>query len=93
MTKIYRKYFLNHQTISLILRKKYLDYLTLKKISQLNLIKNILQIFLESAEINPTCAFFGGIVSEEALKIMGKYTPMNQRFRFRFFLDYWKFSN
>lgn len=37
------------------------------------------------AEINPICVFLGGIVSQEAIKITGKYTPIHQWLRFDFF--------
>ena len=37
------------------------------------------------SEINPLCAFLGGIVSQEALKITGKYMPIYQWLRFDFF--------
>ena len=30
------------------------------------------------SEINPICAFLGGIVSQESIKITGKYTLMHQ---------------
>ena len=36
-------------------------------------------------EINPFCAFLGGIVSQEAIKITGKYNPIYQWLRFDFF--------
>ena len=37
------------------------------------------------AQINPICTFLGGIVSQEAIKITGKYTPIHQWLRFDFF--------
>ncbi len=37
------------------------------------------------SEINPICTFLGGIVSQEAIKITGKYTPIYQWLRFDFF--------
>ena len=33
----------------------------------------------------PICSFLGGIVSQEIIKITGKYTPFNQWFYFDFF--------
>ena len=37
------------------------------------------------SEINPICTFLGGIVSQEAIKVTGKYTPIHQWLRFDFF--------
>ena len=37
------------------------------------------------SEINPICTFLGGIVSQEAIKVTGKYTPVQQWLRFDFF--------
>lgn len=37
------------------------------------------------SEINPICAFLGGIVAQEVIKITGKYIPIYQWFRFDFF--------
>ena len=37
------------------------------------------------ARINPICTFLGGIVSQEAIKVTGKYTPIHQWLRFDFF--------
>jgi len=37
------------------------------------------------AEINPICVFLGGIASQEAIKITGKYTPIHQWLKFDFF--------
>ena len=37
------------------------------------------------SEINPICSFLGGIVSQEAIKITGKYNPIHQWLRFDFF--------
>lgn len=37
------------------------------------------------AEINPICVFLGGITSQEAIKITGKYTPIHQWLKFDFF--------
>ena len=33
---------------------------------------------ISKAEISPMCSFFGGIVAQEALKILGNYTPIFQ---------------
>lgn len=70
----------------LILREKYVDYLKIKKkIIEFdrNYIINVLR--WSKAEINPICSFLGGIASQEALKITGKYTPIYQWLRFDFF--------
>ena len=70
----------------LVLKKQYTDYLTIKtKIIEFdrNYIINVLR--WSKAEINPICAFLGGIVSQEALKKTGKYTPIYQWLRFDFF--------
>ena len=71
----------------LVLREKYIEYLKYKgnKIIEFdeNYIINVLR--WSKAEINPICAFLGGIVSQEALKIRGKYTPIYQWLRFDFF--------
>ena len=37
------------------------------------------------SEINPICAFLGGIVAQEVIKISGKYIPIHQWLRFDFF--------
>ena len=37
------------------------------------------------SEINPICSFLGGIASQEAIKITGKYNPIHQWLRFDFF--------
>jgi ubiquitin-activating enzyme E1 len=49
--------------------------------------KNYIQNTLRwcKSELNPICAFLGGIVSQEALKITGKYMPIYQWLRFDFF--------
>lgn len=70
----------------LVLNKQYTDYLTIKtKIIEFdrNYIINVLR--WSKAEINPICTFLGGIVSQEALKKTGKYTPIYQWLRFDFF--------
>ena len=36
------------------------------------------------SEINPICAFLGGVVAHEIIKYTGKYTPLNQWFWFEF---------
>ena len=45
----------------------------------------IKSISCSKCEINPLCAFLGGIVSQEAIKITGKYKPIYQWLRFDFF--------
>ena len=37
------------------------------------------------SELNPICSFLGGIVSQEAIKIIGKYDPIYQWLTFDFF--------
>ena len=44
-------------------------------------------------EISPVCSFLGGIVSQEALKFIGKYIPFDQWFWFDFFETVEKISN
>ena len=72
----------------LIIKSKYTDYLIIKKKKQLIefdevYITNVLRWC--KSEINPICAFLGGIASQEALKITGKYNPIYQWLRFDFF--------
>ena len=38
-----------------------------------------------SAELQPMCAFFGGVVAQELVKISGKFTPIQQYFNFAMF--------
>ena len=70
-----------------ILREKYIEYLKVKKIKMVEFDKNYIRNVIRwcKAEINPICTFLGGIVSQEALKITGKYTPIYQWLRFDFF--------
>ena len=37
------------------------------------------------SEISPVCAFLGGVVAQEIVKVTGKYTPINQWLLFDFF--------
>ena len=71
----------------LILREKYIEYLKVKKIKMvefdINFIRNVIRWC--KVEINPICTFLGGIASQEALKTIGKYTPVYQWLRFDFF--------
>ena len=69
------------------IKEKYIEYLYNKK-------KHLIEfdeIFIKNAirwaksEINPICNFLGGIVSQEAIKITGKYSPIYQWLRFEFF--------
>jgi len=71
----------------LILKEKYKEYLKVKKIKMVEFDKNFIRNVIRwcKAEINPICTFLGGIVSQEALKITGKYTPVYQWLRFDFF--------
>lgn len=45
------------------------------------------------SEINPICVFLGGIVSQEAIKITGNYTPIHQWLKFDFFETIEKLPN
>ena len=78
-----------------IIKEKYPDYLKLKKKNIIefdeNYIINVLR--WSKSEINPICTFLGGIVSQEALKIIGKYTPIYQWLRFDFFETIENISN
>ena len=69
------------------MRTKFVEYFKIKKKTIIefddNYIRNVLRWC--KSEINPICAFLGGIVSQEALKIKGKYTPIYQWLRFDFF--------
>jgi len=47
-----------------------------------NFIRNVIRWYKD--EINAICTFLRGIVSQEALKITGKYTPVYQCLRFDF---------
>ena len=38
-----------------------------------------------SVELQPMCAFFGGICAQELVKISGKFTPINQFFNYNAF--------
>ena len=88
IVKLSKSYFL-------VLREKYLDYLKLKKNKLVEFDEDyILNVFRWcKAEINPICTFLGGIVSQEALKITGKYTPIYQWMRFDFFETVENLSN
>ena len=70
-----------------ILKEKYNNYLSIKRKKIVEFDENYLIncIRWSRAEINPICAFLGGIVSQEALKIEGKYMPIHQWLRFDFF--------
>ena len=71
----------------LIVKKKNFNYLKLKKNKIIEFDKDyLIKVFRWSkCEINPICSFLGGIASQEALKITGKYTPIYQWLRFDFF--------
>ncbi len=71
----------------LILSEKYEECLKIKQNIIVQFDENyIIKVLRWSkAEINPICSFLGGIVSQEALKITGKYTPVYQWLRFDFF--------
>ena len=67
--------------------EKHLEIKEKKKISLIEFDKNyLIKVFQWSkAELNPICAFLGGIISQEAIKVTGKYTPIYQWLRFDFF--------
>ena len=72
----------------LIIKEKYKEYLKIKKKNKIiDFEKDYIIKVLRwcKSEISPICAFLGGIVSQEALKITGKYTPIYQWLRFDFF--------
>ena len=70
------------------IKEKYTEYLYIKRKKELI---EFDEIFIKNAirwaksEINPICNFLGGIVSQEAIKITGKYLPIYQWLRFDFF--------
>ena len=73
-----------------VLRKEFENHLKIKEKRKMTMIefdKNyLIKVFRWcKSELNPICAFLGGIVSQEAIKITGKYTPINQWLRFDFF--------
>ena len=69
------------------IKEKYVDFLYYKK----KYFTEFDKIFIKNAirwaksEINTICNFLGGIVSQEAIKITGKYMPIYQWLRFDFF--------
>ena len=70
------------------IKKNNLDYLIIKKKNKIiefnkEYITNVLR--WSKSEINPITSFLGGIVSQEAIKITGKYMPIYQWLRFDFF--------
>ena len=70
------------------IKEKYSKYIFTKKKKQIiEFDKNFIETAIRFAksEINPICSFLGGIVSQEAIKITGKYTPIYQWLRFEFF--------
>ena len=73
-----------------VLKKEFEVHLKIKEKRKLTLIefdKNyLIKVFRWcKSQINPICAFLGGIVSQEAIKVTGKYTPIYQWLRFDFF--------
>ena len=70
------------------LKEKNLDNFKLRKKNKIlefneNIIKNVIKWC--QCEISPICSFLGGIISQEAIKITGKYQPIYQWIRFEFF--------
>jgi len=73
-----------------ILRKQFEAHLKVKEKRKpvlVNFDKDyLIKVFRWSrARISPICTFLGGIVSQEAIKVTGKYTPIHQWLRFDFF--------
>ena len=73
-----------------ILRKEFETHLKVKEKRKPVIVdfdKNyLIKVFRWSkARINPICTFLGGIISQEAIKVTGKYTPIHQWLRFDFF--------
>ena len=73
-----------------ILRKQFEAHLKVKEKRKPVLVDfdkdYLIKVFRWSrARINPICTFLGGIVSQEAIKVTGKYTPIHQWLRFDFF--------
>ena len=72
----------------LVIKEKNANYLKIKRKNKIIEFEKeyIIKILRWcKSEINPLCAFLGGIVSQEALKITGKYMPIYQWLRFEFF--------
>lgn len=70
------------------IKEKNIELLKIKKKNKIiefdkTFIENVIR--WSKAEINPICSFLGGIVSQEAVKITGKYMPIYQWLRFDFF--------
>ena len=81
-----------------ILKKEFENHLNIKERRKNTIVefdKNyLIKVFRWcKSEINPICSFLGGIVSQEALKITGKYTPIHQWLRFDFFETVEKIPN
>ena len=70
------------------IKEKHAKYLYIKKKKKIiEFDRNFIEkaIRFTKSEINPICNFLGGIVSQEAMKITGKYYPIYQWLRFDFF--------
>ena len=81
-----------------ILKKEFETHLKIKEKRKSIMVEfdkdYIIKVFRWSkSELNPICAFLGGIVSQEAIKVTGKYTPINQWLRFDFFETVENISN
>jgi ubiquitin-activating enzyme E1 len=48
-----------------------------------NLIKNVARY--AQTQISPNCSFWGGIITQEVVKLTGKYTPLRQWLHHEFF--------
>lgn len=48
-----------------------------------NLIKNVARY--AQTQISPTCSFWGGIITQEVVKLTGKYGPLRQWLHHEFF--------
>ena len=73
-----------------VLRQEFEKYLKIKEKRKVTLVEfdrnYLIKIFRWcKSELNPICSFLGGIISQEAIKVTGKYTPINQWLRFDFF--------
>ena len=73
-----------------ILKKEFESHLKIKDKRKTTMVEfdkdYMIKVFRWSkSELNPICAFLGGIISQETIKVTGKYTPINQWLRFDFF--------
>lgn len=81
-----------------ILKSKYENHLKYKEKRKNSIVEfdkdYLIKVFRWcKSEINPICVFLGGIVSQEAIKITGNYTPIHQWLKFDFFETIEKLPN